>query len=63
MSMIKKYLKKYINSEERLMIWDQCNSIIMKYQKIINFLDDHQISHLNLEQNWVEKNDDAREHI
>ena len=35
----------------------------MKYQKIINFLDDHQISHLNLEQNWVEKNDDAREHI
>ena len=42
MRIIKKYLKKDIYLQKKneilLIMWDQNNSIIMKYQKMINFV-------------------------
>ena len=60
MNMTKKYLIKdmYLQKKYRklLMIWDQYNSIIMEYQKIINLLDN-----TPNQPSTIEINDDARE--
>ena len=43
MRLVKKYLKKDIYLQKKnkilLIMWDQNNSIIMEYQKIIKFVD------------------------
>ena len=63
MSMIKKYLEKDIIPQKKdrklLIIWDWYNSIIMKYQKIINLLDNTLNQPFKFRtKNWVEVNDD-----
>ena len=62
MSIINKYLKKYIYLQDKdrilLMIWDQHNSIIIEYQKIINLLYNKSNQPTKLrKKNWVEIND------
>ena len=62
MSIINKYLKKYIYLQDKdrilLMIWDQYNSIIIEYQKIINLLYNKSNQPTKLrKKNWVEIND------
>ena len=62
MSIINKYLKKYIYLQDKdrilLMIWDQYNSIIIEYQKIINLIYNKSNQPTKLrKKNWVEIND------
>ena len=65
--MMTKYLKKDMYLQRKQKIIDDrslINSIIMKYQKIINFLDNtpNQPSKFRTK-NWVEINDDSVESI
>ena len=62
MSIINKYLKKYIYLQDKdrilLMIWDQYNSITIEYQKIINLLYNKSNQPTKVrKKNWVEIND------
>ena len=62
--MMTKYLKKDMYLQRKQKIIDDrslINSIIMKYQKIINFLDNTPNQPSNFRtKNWVEINDDSR---
>ena len=62
--MIKKYLKKDLISRRKtkklLIIWDECNSIIMEYQKIIKLLENSPIQLSGFRtKNWIEINDES----